>query len=410
MSFLRKQEFSFYKMKVDMKLTQLLLLIIIIGISSCTRTRTITITNDLDIERSFETVEISKSDLNLEEKDSLENYGLLDNKEIPQIIQYIDNNDDGKADILLFQPIVNPNTHSTFTLIKTKTPLKSTQGNNSKEICYSRFVPERTDDYAWENDKVAFRVYGPTAQKMVEDSIAGGTLSSGVDCWLKRVDYPIINKWYKKHSEKTGTYHEDTGEGLDNFHVGTSRGCGGIAAKIDSTYFLSKNFISYKTITTGPIRTQFSLTYADWNVNGKLVKESRIITLDAGNNLSKFEISLTGIDQVSIGLTLHKNDGTITKDKENGWISYWENLDDSELGTAVIISSANDITSFDKYISKTDDTKNQYLEVKVTDNKILYYAGFGWKKSNQINNNVEWTNYLNNFSKRLQSPLQVKIN
>ena len=388
-----------------MKLTKIILFLTIVLMVSCKNElrTTIAITNELDMPRTFETVELTKTELKLTDKDNLEDYGLVDLNQKLQIVQYVDSDDDGKTDVLLFQPKIKAKDHSDFTLIKKEKEI------TEKVVCYSRFVPERTDDYAWENDKVAFRVYGPTAQKMKEENIEGGTLSSGVDCWLKRVDYPIINKWYKKYSKKTGTYHEDTGEGLDNFHVGISRGCGGISAKMDSIYYNSKNFISYKTISTGPIRTQFSLEYADWDVNGKLVKESRVITLDKGNQLSKFEISLKGIDKISIGLTLHKNDGEISKNKEKGWMSYWENLDDSEIGTTVLVQSPNDIIGFETYISKTDDTKNQYLEIKLTDNKILYYAGFGWKKAKDIQNNEQWTKYLNEFSLRLQSPLQISI-
>lgn len=37
----------------------------------------------------------------------------------------------------------------------------------------------------------------------------GGTLASVVDCWFKRVSYPIINKWYKKNTDGTRSYHVD---------------------------------------------------------------------------------------------------------------------------------------------------------------------------------------------------------
>jgi hypothetical protein len=78
-----------------------------------------------------------------------------------------------------------------------------------------------------------------------------------MDCWLKRVDYPIINKWYKKHLEEGGSYHEDTGEGLDDFHVGASRGCGGTGLWDDEEKILytSKNFSEWKTLAVGPLRT-----------------------------------------------------------------------------------------------------------------------------------------------------------
>jgi len=46
-------------------------------------------------------------------------------------------------------------------------------------------------NFAWENDKVAFRTYGPEApasDKMAD--LRDGTLTAGIDCWMKRVDYP----------------------------------------------------------------------------------------------------------------------------------------------------------------------------------------------------------------------------
>jgi len=390
-----------------MKLTKLITIVSVLFIISCkTDTKTITITNNLDIDSSFETIEISKSDLNLAQTDDLYLYIIKDENGEEPIVQHEDTNNDGAVDMIFFQPKVKAKSTVVYKVNK----IPNAELPKREEICFSRFVPERTDDYAWENDKVAFRVYGPTAQKMIEENIEGGTLSSGIDCWLKRVKYPIINKWYKKYAGKTGTYHEDTGEGLDNYHVGTSRGCGGIAIKGDSSYYISKNFIKYKTIMTGPIRTQFSLEYANWNVDEDVViKEKRIITLDRGNNLTKYKISLDGIDKVSIGLTLHKNDGTITENKKNGWVSYWENLDDSELGTAIVVNSPKDILGYDTYIFEEDDVKNKYLETKLTNNTIVYYAGFGWKKSKQFQNIEEWNTYLNNFSKQLQSPLEVSI-
>ena len=50
-------------------------------------------------------------------------------------------------------------------------------------------VPERKDDFVWENDKVAYRVYGPALQAM-------GEITSGIDVWSKRVPDLIVNAWY----------------------------------------------------------------------------------------------------------------------------------------------------------------------------------------------------------------------
>ncbi|MGS0527244.1 DUF4861 family protein [Zobellia nedashkovskayae] len=75
--------------------------------------------------------------------------------------QWVDNDQDGSNDELLFQAEVAANGSSEFTTLidSTKAP------EDSDVIAYSRLVPERTDDYTWENDKVAFRTYGPTGEK-----------------------------------------------------------------------------------------------------------------------------------------------------------------------------------------------------------------------------------------------------
>jgi len=357
----------------------------------------ITVANSLDLPRSFETVTIPVNKINF--RNEFKHFSVVDEKGDIQVSQEITQG--GNVVSVLFQPKLKANETKTYTVVE------QIETDKKDTICYSRFVPERTDDYAWENDKVAFRVYGPTAQKMKEDGVDGGTLSSGIDCWLKRVEYPIINKWYKKYADKTGTYHVDTGEGLDNYHVGVSRGVGGISVKSDGKYYNSKNFISYKTLATGSIRTQFSLEYANWDANGKKVTETRLITLDKGSNLTRNEIQLKGVDAISIGLTLHKNDGQITKNKENGFISYWEKLGDSELGTGIVLPNLKNIIGFDYYENDKDEVKNQYVQIKVTNDKVVYYNGFGWKKSKQFSDSTQWNTYLAQFSKRLKNPLKV---
>ncbi|NNF33254.1 MAG: DUF4861 family protein [Saprospiraceae bacterium] len=362
----------------------------------------VVVQNTLDIERSFETVVLTREALKVED---LSMIGLRNTQSNEVLItQLIDIDGDEIYDELLFQPRVGPNSKETYEVVKNNEVNKS----DVVDYCYSRFVPERTDDYAWENDKVAFRMFGPTAQKMVEDKVRGGTLTSGVDLWLKRVDYPIINKWYKKTTEGKGSYHEDTGEGLDNFHVGVSRGVGGVAVKKDDGYYFSKNFTDWKTITTGPIRTSFQLDYEAWDAGGNLIKESKTISLDYGNNMSKFETSIEGSDQISAGLTLHEKDGIVTANSENGWVSYWEPHGDSELGTA-ILTSPDSFVGFEEYNVDAKDLSNAYAHLKVQNNKVIYYAGFGWKKSGQFNNNEEWEAYLDEFADKIGSPLKVSV-
>ena len=338
------------------------------------KNRIITVSNCLKMNREFETISLSKKSLALSNDDKLENYGIreIGRKDL-LICQSVDEDGDGIKDVLLFQPKIAANSKKKFEIVKTSEITKSVEN-----WCYSRFVPERIDDYAWENNKVAFRTYGPVAQKMTEDKVKGGTLTSGIDAWLKRVEYPILNKWYEKYTNGTGTYHKDTGEGLDNFHVGDSRGIGGVAVKVDDMYYYSKNFTSWKTITTGPIRTSFILTYADWDAAGNKITEVKKISLDYGQFLSRFEISITGTKTLSPGITLHENDGKTEANLKQGWIDYWQTLDDSELGTGIVFPKNTSI-SFEKYVTSQKDLCNLYVALKVKEDKVVDYSGFGWK-------------------------------
>ena len=364
--------------------------------------KTIVVKNTLDKARLFETVELTPDFLSV---GSLTNIGIKDVLSGKLLVtQLVDNDGDEIMDLLLFQPEIGAKSEKAYQIVE----IPENERPKLEASCFSRFVPERTDDYAWENNKVAFRMYGPTAQRMVEDGVSGGTLSSGVDAWLKKVEYPIIDKWYKKETETKGTYHEDSGEGLDNFHVGKSRGVGGIAVRKDSTYYFSKNYVKWKTITTGPIRTSFYLEIGDWDAGGTTIKESKVISLDYGSNLSKFKISIEGTNSISVGLTLHEKDGVVSGNEKKGWVSYWKPHDGSELGTA-IIAPPNSFIGYEKYDVHEKDLSNAYAHLKIEDNNVIYFAGFGWKESGQFKNKQDWENYLSLFSEKLNNPLETSL-
>ncbi len=383
----------------------ILFLVGLIACSSCKMSQeivsTITVKNTLNLNREFETVEVDVSNIAPEKVTDLV---VLDEESNQLISQVVDLDIDGKTDVLLFQPSIKANTTKKYYLTFAE-EVKDSVIN----YCYSRFVPERTDDYTWENNRVAFRTFGPVAQKMVEDGVKGGTLSSGIDAWLKRVEYPIINLWYKRNDEKKGAYHKDHGEGVDNFHVGVSRGIGGTAVKVDTSYYFSKNFTSYKTITTGPLRTSFVLTYATWDANGKQIDETKHISLDYGQNLTRFEIDVKGTEAISSGITLHKKKGVTNQNDANFWVSHWETLDDSEVGTGIVTTKPY-FSGSEKYVTSRKDESNHFLHLNVVDNKVIFYSGFGWKKSKQFSSQKEWESYLTDFSKKINSPLEIHIN
>lgn len=369
--------------------------------------RIIVVKNKLNIKRVSETVEIPLAELHIKGTSNLPCWSVKD-AETGEYhpTEWIDQDRDGIKDALIFHVNMKPLSVKKYQLVEKE----SNWHIDSTKTTYSRFVPERIDDYAWENDRVAYRTYGPKAERLVKEHKPGGTLSSGMDCWFKRVSYPIINKWYKKYTDGTGSYHVDSGEGFDNYNVNGGRGCGGIGIRINDSLYVSDNFVSHKTWETGPIRTSFELSYAPWDAAGTIIHEKKEISLDLGSNLSRVEeiIDPPYPENIVAGLAIHPQGGFVTINEKSGWCSYWALHGDSELGVG-IVADPKYIAEMTEYRVNKTDKSHLFFHLKPVNGKIIYYTGFGWKKSGQFETRQQWENYLSEFAARLASPLEVKI-
>lgn len=258
----------------------------------------------------------------------------------------------------------------------------------------ARFVPERKDDFAFENDKVAFRIYGPALRDSKENS--------GVDCWVKRVDYPIIDKWYSA-AEKGVSYHKDHGEGYDPYSVGDALGCGGLALWLDGKLVMSNVFRNYHVIENGPRRTVFEIEYV-WDGLPKRYREVRTFTLNAGSQLFRAESQFFVNDkpqavQVAIGVSTQSGKAKQMSDEQGQWVGAWQTLDGAGLGTGAIVEHGGRgrIVQLDK---KEENGNSHVVIVTPTDpqGRITYHAGFGWERAGEINSADKWKQYLDNFA------------
>jgi hypothetical protein len=367
--------------------------------------KTIQVNNTLDFPRKeVVAVPVSQLKLFLDESKATD-LRMRDAKGQPVLIQWIDNDGDGNNDELLFQATVEGHQKAVYTIsAEPGTPMPKTEIST-----YSRLVPERVDDYAWENDRIAFRMYGPKGQQEALQGIKGSTLSSGVDIWLKRTKLPVINKWYKGYLTDPMYYHKDTrGEGYDPYHVGNSRGTGGIGIWISDQLQVSQNFVSSKTIAEGPLRTIFELTYLPWSEFG--VKETKRISLDLGSNFSRFESYFTAkkpVPNYTIGITLHKNEGEAKLNDEKGYYLHWEKIDDAFVGEGIVVDP-NIVEKSMAFRSDIPDASNLYVITKPQD-KLVYYAGFAWQKSGDIQTRQYWENRLHKQSEIIRNPLIITI-
>jgi rhamnogalacturonyl hydrolase YesR len=260
-------------------------------------------------------------------------------------------------------------------------------------MAYGRFVPERRDDFAWENDKVAFRVYGPAAPE------AGH--SSGVDNWFKKVDYSIIDKWYSAFV-KGISYHEDRGEGYDPYHTGISRGTGGSSIWVDGKAYSAHNFRSYEILRSGGNEVTFSLQY-EWQTPLGLVGESKTISLALGDQLYQVNSVFTLDGEpaalpVAIGLTTHDEKASVDFNASAGRISAWELIDDSGVGTGALVDPAV-ITDIQHIPSESKDESHIWIFTS-SDNagKLAWRAGFAWEATGDITTTTEWNAYLDGLA------------
>ncbi|MCK4297596.1 MAG: DUF4861 domain-containing protein [Candidatus Marinimicrobia bacterium] len=358
------------------------------------------IQNPLGIERLNETIELSAEEINkIAPSFKLEKVRLLDQDGEVIVSQLIDLNKDGNADQLIFQTDLKPDETKIFHLTHGKVISFETK-------TFARFVPEREDDFAWENDRIAYRMYGKKLE--LTQNIA-----SGIDVWTKRVRYLVIDKWYKE-AEESGeeSYHDDHGEGLDFYKVGTSRGCGGLAIWENEKMASSHAYSSWKLIANGPIRSIFELICEPWNVNGHKYSEVKRISIDFGWNLNRIESILEcepNRDEIyfAIGLVIHEKqgEGHVVYDKENRYISFWEpgTKGNGNLGTGIYISPA--------LVLKMIKAESHHLVIASTKpgESVVYYAGAGWDKSGDFPNSNSWNRYIKQMAVRLEHPVEVSL-
>ncbi|MDZ7725588.1 MAG: glycoside hydrolase family 88 protein [candidate division KSB1 bacterium] len=194
------------------------------------------------------------------------------------------------ADLLLFQSDFAPGERRTFWIVEQR---KDYDIPEPEYKAHAMFVPERKDDFAWESDRIAYRMYGPALEEE--------TISAGIDVWVKSVHYPILHKWYAGED-----YHSDHGEGLDFYKVGPTSGCGGfVFSGKDTLYTAPHNFREWRILANGPIRSVFELDYADWNTGNGESRETKRISLDLGSNLNRIECRFPDLQTPASGDCSH---------------------------------------------------------------------------------------------------------
>ena len=344
--------------------------------------KSFTVSNGSDTARRNETVEVKLADIGIK---GLDGSNLViknaDGKQIPSQISA-----DGSS--VLFQATVGENGQETFICTK--------GGRQDFDtLAYSRYVPERKDDYAYENNLVAGRIYGPALKD---------PRTFGPDIWLKCTERMVINDWFA-----AGDYHHNHGEGMDCYKVANTLGGGACAPCSEEKIFIGDNWAVQEHICDGPVRTQAAFSYHEFDVDGVKVSAERTLTLDANTRLvhwtTVFHSEKDSIDVV-LGAVMHN---VISRADGENFIAFTEQASDSKnperdgnISIGLIL---------DKPFKATAGTMDGHavLKFKVKCGETIHFwTASGWSQGG-VASPEEWNEYVSGQAKAVCSPLTVTI-
>jgi len=319
---------------------------------------------------------------------------------------------DGK---LLIGAYVRKGGVNRYTIVKGATP-------KFPVFCDGTIHPERRDDFAWENDRGAYRVYGPALERT-------GERSFGIDVWTKNTPELVVNDRYyiedivmmpkvdslrriDRHRGdslyRINSYHHDHGKGFDPYKVGPSLGCGAPALLIGDSIAMPYCFERFEVMTCGPLRFQVCLRQSPRVVCGDTIRESRIITLDKGSNFNKMEVWYDGISKpVSLcsGVVIQKEDPLPVVLGKN-FVAYTDPTDQPDVHHAPLFVAA----LFPNGNAEMTKKDNHALGIipNYQGEHYTYYFGSAWSKYD-VRTSEEWQARIEWYLRSLYNPLKVVL-
>ena len=284
----------------------------------------------------------------------------------------------------------------------------------------------RKDDIAWENDRCAYRVYGPALQRT-------GERSFGTDIWVKNTPDTVVYERYIKDMNGNikgdkmdakvrdilTSFHLDHGNGLDPYRVGATLGLGAPSLMVGKNQVLPYCYKDYRILDNGPLRFTVELTYNPSTVGDmKNVVEHRIISLDKGSNFNKMTVwydGLTTPTDFATGFPIHEED-TETKTFAKDYVSYADPTDNVEVNNSqvfvgVLFPEGIDHTYYQLFDKKHDGATGHALGLKrglKNLEKYSYYFGAAWSKYD-VRSYAEWQIRIKDYLDALKNPLQVEV-
>ena len=267
-------------------------------------------------------------------------------------------------------------------------PLRPATAEEQKARAAVTIADYRFDDLLWENDRIAYRIYGRALEAAEPPS------SSGIDAWGKRVRWPFMDRQLR-----TGDQHGDHGEGIDFYNVGTGRGVGGLGIWYNNKLWTSRNYVRPHILHTGGEVADFTVDYDAWPVDvARTVRETRRFTLPAGTNFTRMTSTIASSSDVEllVGIGISKRPvgggklGEVKKDEAAARLSWWGPADGEKgrMAAAVIVDPA-------AFAGFAEDADNYLILARVRPGRpFVYYSGAAWDRGGDFATREAWNSYV----------------
>ena len=304
-----------------------------------------------------------------------------------------------------------------------------------------RLFTERQDEFGWENDCVAYRVYGHGGA-VGYDFFNKSTPELMLDYWyaseqnqeMRSVSQQLRERGYADLADQVYNafcYHIDHGKGMDCYTVGPTLGGGANALlKEDGSLFMPQCYKTFEILDQGPLRFTVCFTYPEQEFNGEKVTETRTISLDAGSQFNRVIIAYQGLSKpvkMAAGTVIHQsNPSAYVLSQENGYMGY-EDLGDPSVYNAKyrdeLAKQMGKIYIGLLFPEKDITTTYQQRENGIATGHILgistyqpnmtytYYFGSGWDKNPNtgFHSLTDWEAHLSHAAISVRNPLKLSV-
>lgn len=272
-------------------------------------------------------------------------------------------------------------------------------GKTPEQKVMARFVPERSDDFVFENNYIAGRLYGK--------ALEGNPTSPGIDIWVKTPGELVANQRYKDELENGRSYHINWGNGKDCYKVAVSLGGGASAILIDGKIqYPATNFHDWEIVKETPEKVIFSLYYPEWETKGEKIALKKTITVTADTYFCKVEDEYVFSGEkgdeleVAAGVFRHPSQKTIESEYATDKVyAIWEHASDQSvepedgmIGVAVYCPDAQDVRV-------TEDGMHGICCKTIKSGEVFtYYFGSCWSKGDITCDQDWYNNIVNTFN------------